>query len=232
MNIGFCFYGQPRRYKQVLPIWQNIIKSLNADVFVHTWIGQDRERVDIDINKLIEDFSPKEIQTSYPYKFKELIGEECVYENQSYHAINQSYSISKSVNLLENYSTNFNKNYDVVVKCRMDIEIINPESFVSFIKSGLSFNKIFVAKNHWESHTMFDDNIMVSNQQLIKKLSIGYFNYTIDYINKTKIIPGGEKNIYRFVESMNLLQKIEKHNSINFKLIYLPFEKIILNQNE
>jgi len=53
MNIAICFYGQPRKYKQVLSQWKKIISELNADVFIHTWYGQDRGRVDIDINELI-----------------------------------------------------------------------------------------------------------------------------------------------------------------------------------
>ena len=28
MKVAICFYGQPRFYKQVLPIWQKVIKEL------------------------------------------------------------------------------------------------------------------------------------------------------------------------------------------------------------
>jgi hypothetical protein len=34
MKIAICFYGQPRRYKQVLDQWYKIITELNADIFI------------------------------------------------------------------------------------------------------------------------------------------------------------------------------------------------------
>jgi hypothetical protein len=54
----------------------------------------------INVNELIEDFSPKEIEVSTPHKFVELISKEAKYESQSFHAMNQAYSIGKSIKLL------------------------------------------------------------------------------------------------------------------------------------
>ena len=58
-KVAICFYGQPRFYKQVLPIWHKIIKELDADVFLHTWYGQERTKNYVDVNELITDFQPK-----------------------------------------------------------------------------------------------------------------------------------------------------------------------------
>ena len=51
MKIAICFYGQPRRYKEVLDDWKRVIKETNADVFMHTWSGKDRIGNNIDINE-------------------------------------------------------------------------------------------------------------------------------------------------------------------------------------
>jgi hypothetical protein len=232
MNIAICFYGQPRKYKQVLSQWKKIISELNADVFIHTWYGQDRGRVDIDINELIEDFSPKEIEVSSPHKFTELIPEDSKYENQSYHGMNQAYTINKSIQLLESYSYNFKKSYDVVIKTRFDITLQNVDDFIEFVKTKIENNKLYVAANHWVGSEMFDDNIMVGKAREVIYISHRYFQHTIEYINNTKVIPGGEQNVFRYINSNGLLQTIQKTDNINFSLIPLPFNEIILNQNE
>lgn len=233
MKVAICFYGQPRKYKKVIDQWQLIISELNADVFIHTWFGKDRGKTEIDVNELIKDFSPKEIQVSNPHKFISLIPEDSKYENQSYHAMQQSYSISKSFEILENYSNEFDVKYDVIIKCRMDIDIKNIFEFIELIQSGIKNNEIYVAGNHWKHNLEFDDNIMVANTDLIKNVYINFFKYTIHYINKTKIIPGGEQNIFRYFVNLDLLKNIKKVENLNFDLlVYEKNEQIILNQNE
>ena len=232
MKVAICFYGQPRRYKQVLEQWNRIISQLNADVFIHTWYGQDRGRVDINVNELIEDFSPKEIEVSSPHKFIELIPEDSKYENQSYHGMNQSYTISRCLMLINDYSKNLETNYDIIIKSRMDITIKNVDEFIKFIKNKIEDGLLYVAGNHWQGFTMFDDNLMAGKSNLIKDISLNYFNYTIDFIRKTKIIPGGEQNVFRWIDGIGMLDKIQKVDGLNFSLIPLPFNEIILNQNE
>jgi hypothetical protein len=232
MKVAICFYGQPRKYKQVLEQWKRIISELNADVFIHTWYGQDRGRADINVNELIEDFSPKEIEISNPHKFIELIPEDSKYENQSYHGMNQAYTISRCLGLINEYSKNLQKEYDIIIKSRMDITIENVDEFIRFIKSGVEDNKLYVAANHWQGSNMFDDNLMAGKSSLIKDISINYFNYTIQFIKETKVIPGGEQNIFRWIVGIGMIDNIQKVNGLNFSLIPLPFNEIILNQNE
>ena len=231
MKIAICFYGQPRKYKEVLNQWKRIINELEADVFIHSWYGVDRGRKKIDISELIDDFNPKEIEISNKYKFTELIPTDSTYENQSYHSINQAYSINKSIQLLENYSYNFETSYDIIIKTRFDITLHNIDNFINFIKNQIEDNKLYVAGNHWVGSEMFDDNIMVGKSNLILNITNEYFKYTINYINKTKIIPGGELNLLRYVTSKGLLENIIKTNNLNFNLIHLPLNEIIINEN-
>lgn len=233
MNVAICFYGQPRKYKQVLDQWQILINELNIDVFIHTWYGKDRGENEIDINELISDFNPKEILTSAPHKFKELIDEECTYENQSYHAMNQAFSISNSFNMMNIHSKLFNKNYDVIIKSRLDINLHNIINLINFIKFNVTQNELYVASNHWQHHLEFDDNIMIGSANLMNEIYSNFFEYTIHKINSTKIIPGGEQNIFRYINSKNLLLNIKKVKNLDFTLLtYNNGEKMILNQNE
>ena len=219
MKVAICFYGQPRKYKEVLSQWEVLISELNVDVFIHTWHGQDRGKNQIDVNELIKDFNPKEIKVSNPHKFIELIPTDFIYENQSYHAINQSYSISNCFKIMNNYSNSFNIQYDLIIKCRMDINLHNIINVIEFIKSQNKNNNLYVAGNHWQHHMEFDDNIMIGNKELMNQISLNFFDYTIDIIKKTKLIPGGEQNIFRYVIQNQLLT-------------YSKGEELILNQNE
>lgn len=232
MRVAICFYGQPRFYKQVLPIWQKVIKELEADVFIHTWYGQDRASSVTNIDELINDLNPKEIKISQPHRLLDLVSEASKFENQSFHGIQQAYTISNSISLLNEYEVNTNTQYDVIIRCRMDIELHNPDLFVEFIKNGIEENGLYVCSNHWEGHTMFDDNIMVGTGSIIKNMFLQYFEYTIAIINHTKIIPGGEQNIFRYVQYRDLLGNIVKTNELNFNLLYIPVEQLILNQND
>jgi hypothetical protein len=233
MKVAICFYGQPRKYKEVLTQWQNLIEELNADVFIHTWYGQDRGKSEIDINQLVKDFNPKEIKVSNPHKFIELISEDSQYENQSYHAMNQAYSISSSFKIMNDYSNSFNLKYDIIIKCRMDIKLHNLINLIQFIKNMNKNDYLYVAGNHWQYHMEFDDNIMIGNVELMNVVSLNFFDYTISNINKTKLIPGGEQNIFRYVIAKELLSNIIKNENLNFTLLtYSKGEEIILNQNE
>jgi hypothetical protein len=232
MRVAICFYGQPRFYKQVLPIWQKVIKELKADVFIHTWHGQDRASLITNIDELIADLNPKEIKISQPHRFLDLIPEDSKFESQSYHGMQQAYTLSNSFKILDEYDKSMGFKYDIIVRCRMDIELHYPELFVEFIKTAVEDNKLYVCSNHWAGSDMFDDNIMVGTSSTIKNMFLQYFGYTIEIINNTKIIPGGEQNIFRYVEHKNLLKNIVKTNGLDFNLLYIPVEQLILNQNE
>lgn len=233
MKVAICFYGQPRKYKEVLSQWEMLIQELNADVFIHTWYGIDRGKNEIDINELISDFNPKEIKVSNPHKFIDLIPKDSTYQNQSYHAMQQAYSITNSFEILDRYSNQFNINYDIIIKCRMDIDLKNIIQFIELIQSGVKGNDLYVAGNHWQYNLEFDDNIMVGNSNIMKEIYIKFFTYTIDIINDTKIIPGGEQNIFNYINKLNLINNIKKVQNLNFDLLtYKKNEEIILNQNE
>ena len=190
MKVAICFYGQPRFYKQVLPIWKQIIEKLDADVFIHTWFGQDRAKGITDINELVNDFNPKELKVSSPHRFLDVIPNDSRFENQSYHGMQQAYTLSNSIKLLDNYKNDLKIKYDFIIRCRMDIKIKYPKEFIRFIKELKDTSKLYVCSNHWADSPMFDDNMMIGSFETIKSLFINYYYYTINSIHKTKIIPG------------------------------------------
>ena len=230
-KVAICFYGQPRFYKQVLPIWRKIIEELNADVFIHTWYGQERTKEYVDVNELISDFNPKEIELSHPHRFMDIIPKDSKFQNQSFHAMQQAYSITQSVKLLDKYEKDLHNNYDVIIRCRMDIKINNPDSFIEYVKNKEVYD-IAVCGKCWAGSKMFDDNLMVGSAAMIKELFKGFFTFTILYIHNTKIIPGGENNLYNYINDNNVYELITREEALNFELLYMKPGEFIMNQNE
>jgi hypothetical protein len=73
---------------------------------------------------------------------------------------------------------------------------------------------------------------MVGNNKTISPLWTNAFSDTIDFINKTRIIPSNEYNLTRYVMESNLYYNIKRVSEMNYDLLYLPAENLILNQNE
>lgn len=231
MKIAFLLYGQPRYYKNVLEQWYKLFNEFDSDIFFHTWYGLERNSTITDINELIQNLSPKEIHISNPHKLIDLVNPEAEFENESYHGLQQAYSISKSAKLLKDYQLTFKKDYDLIIRTRLDIRFHNLDLLTNFLKSNFDKNKFYVAANHWPNHQIFDDNIIVSNPNNILSISEDYFNYTTHYINTTNIIPGGENNLHRYFDLKNLRQNLIREYSINFDLLHIPASDLILNQN-
>ena len=233
MKVAICFYGQPRFYKQVLPIWDKVISELEADVFIHTWYGVERTKEYVDVNELIADFNPKEIQISNPHRFVDIIPKNSTYENQSFHAMQQAYSLQTSVCILEQYEIDLNQKYDIIIRCRMDIQLLDADRFIEFMKNmNPHEGNFYVCGKCWKGSSRFDDNIIVGNGGMIKDISLMYFNYTISCIHKTKIIPGGESNLFNYFNYRNMYDRVHKEDAVNFDLLYMTPGNFIMNQNE
>lgn len=142
MKVAISFYGQPRFYKQTFPQWSRYIKELGADVYIHTWWGNDMvgdlypcaphakpSLYDADmlvhdniINELNEMYQPKGIGwNSYKtFKLPSWVGNDM---KKKYTAF-QFYTQYRSKELVKKS----NIKYDVVIRTRMDLHIGVPLS--------------------------------------------------------------------------------------------------------
>lgn len=233
MKVAICFYGQPRRYKEILNDWKNVIDELSADVFIHTWSGVDRIGNYIDINSIIDDYNPKEIQVSTLHKFLQLIPEKYAYQNHSYHVMQRTYSSTVSFAIMNEYTKNFNKKYDIVIETRMDVKIRDFIKFINFIKSiKENDDSLYVCSNHRQGHVEFDDAIMVGKYEIISPLWMNAFSNTIEFINKTSVIPGNEFNITRYVIESNIYGKIKRTTNMDYDLLSLESDKSLINVHQ
>ncbi len=229
MKVALVLSGQPRQYD--ISKWKHLMNELNTDVFIHTWYGKDRESDITNINKVIEDFQPKEMSVSNPHKFVDVIPSDSYYATTSYHTINLSYSMSNAIINMMQYSNIFNKPYDVVIRSRFDLSLFDVDKAITAIKMYGNSEFLYVASNHWQGHIQFDDNIMFGNFKNISYFS-NYYGSVIEEIYKTKQIQSGEHSMFQFVNKSGLLQNIKRISELDFNLIRIPGPKFILNQNE
>lgn len=232
MNVALVLSGQPREYQK--DMWDYLIKELNADVFIHTWHGIDRESRVINVSQILEDFKPKELSVSHQYKFKDVIPSDSYLKTPSYHVPNLSYSMSNAIANMIQYSSIFNKKYDVVIRSRFDLKLHNVESTVNAVKTFDVDNFLYIAANHWDhpTHVFFDDNIMFGNFDRMSLFS-NYYHSVIEDIWQTKQISQGEEHMYLLCKKLNFLNLIKKVSELNFTHRgCAPGPNFILNQNE
>lgn len=137
MKVAISFHGQPRFYKQAFKQWKRYIDELNADVYIHTWWGEDmvgelypcapHAKPHLhDEDMLVRDNVVKEIQELYKPKgfdydsYKTFETPEWATKGTNIeHAAFQFYTQYRSKELVKESGIQ----YDVVIRARMDIYI-------------------------------------------------------------------------------------------------------------
>jgi hypothetical protein len=137
MKVAISFHGQPRFYKQAFKQWKRYIDELNADVYIHTWWGEDmvgelypcaphakphlhdkdmlvHENI---IEEIKELYQPKGIEWDSYKTFK--LPEWAEKGTPKEHAVFQFYTQYRSKELVKESGID----YDVVIRARMDLHI-------------------------------------------------------------------------------------------------------------
>ena len=111
-------------------IKNHIIKPLNADVFIHTWTIKGEKVINEAtgdyippptpmVGDVMEFYKPKLSITEVPDydKFRK------IHPNRYYNILMQHYSIWRANQLKTEYENTNNMKYDLVIRCRFDLEI-------------------------------------------------------------------------------------------------------------
>jgi hypothetical protein len=203
MRIAYCFYGQPRQYKEGYKHISKFLENYNVDFFFHVWhsekikyfdyatwaIGNPLVDCKIDLNaitNLISYYKPIDYIVEEPIKFEvpKWIYESNAYKNSSddllksvnvNNLLSQLYSREKVKNLFQKYQSN----YDIVISSRFD--------FLKDININLNeidYLKFYVSDFH-NPRYIFPDNFFICNPTMYCKISSMYSNLqhlvNIDY---------------------------------------------------
>lgn len=183
MKIAISFYGQPRFYKEAFTQWERYINFLNADVYVHTWWGEDmvgelypcaphakpflhnkdmlvKGDVIEGINKL---YKPKGLEYNSYKTFPTPIW--ATKNTLKEHAVFVFYTQYRSKELIKES----NIDYDIVIRTRMDLYINVP------IQINVTPNVINIPS--FVTHQgLPNDLLSISDLDTFKKISNTYIN--------------------------------------------------------
>jgi hypothetical protein len=240
-KIAICFSGHARNLnKTYINFIKNLIKPLNADIFIHTWdtLGAQKNRgdsvgigySDIPINKeilniinklnpktyIIENFSNKINNFNIPsevYMYGAPVNNNGVVNSTARpeNIISQLYSIYKSFSLLEDYEKENKIKYDIVIKTRFDFNI----------ESRISKNNIQNLLNNENILYTLDKNKSSSSFENCKKCKIDYHNGEHDSIISDLFIFGKYNQMKKYMNLYN-----EYYNLYNSLISNVDIENI------
>lgn len=151
MRVALCLSGQTRTFKSCYSsLLEKIIKPFNSDVFVHTWLySGNYQRKAEDFHYLDEPYNfsryeqfntdkyileptifrllqPKKCVVEAPQK--ELFIRHCPQGHEKFfNSLMMHYSIGRANDLKCEYERDHRFTYDLVIRCRFDLEIIRFE---------------------------------------------------------------------------------------------------------
>jgi hypothetical protein len=244
MKIAICFYGQPRLFKQGFEIIKNFIDCNNEhsfDIFFHTWydknlVGQHyqcspwrnipQSQLLIDnnlIDNLIELYKPKKylyespitfdltnIKNSKMYNESSDVIKTCT--NNTISCIYSKYQVSK---LLQDYITETDEKYEIVISIRFDI--LKKLDFKIEEMLNQKINTMNVL-----SRLYISDHIIITNYELFLQYSNTYENLDniLENINYKKYLDD-IKCGYQFVVETLVTANLLIYHSNLYDIIYL-----------
>jgi len=123
----------------------------------------------------------------------------------------QYFCLQYACKKFEEYTIKKNIFYDYIIRSRTDIYLHNKIDNFDF-----TFDKLYVASNHWCNNKLFDDNIMLMSQENYIKIFSNIYYFFLEGLNLRS--PHPEEILYRYLKSINMLEKINRTQKLDFKL--------------
>lgn len=186
MRTALCLSGQLRTFNLCYPsLKKHILDIYFPDIFIHTWNTQGNvslkrnnkedtttHKENIDVEQLISLLNPK-LMTISPYhnnmfdslnnvsKPKKLYG--IYHENKG--MIPMFYSIHQCNELKKQYEKKHNKTYDMVIRCRPDLEYLNyiPQHIINSYKKNKE--TIFIPSWNLKSDISYNDHFAIGSSK-------------------------------------------------------------------
>lgn len=178
-KIAICLSGQPRGIPLSLEqCYNNIIKPLNADVFIHSWYSKECDNLPFDSAQpqqtnrvgtwkpdsdkiILNSLNPKAFQFEPPNDFSEFNHLKNISTAVQTKIASIFYGIYKANELKKNYEKENNFKYDVVIRTRIDLLYDNPISLEKINQLDFSENQIYTPSSYQKQRQ--DDSYPISS---------------------------------------------------------------------
>jgi len=201
MKIALIFSGLPRLVEQSFQYFkERLLNNNDIDIFSYVWKTDDYLKLD-------SFYDHKILQFQSPINFFS------IRQQTPINIYSHWYSIQQGCLSFKNYVEQNNLEYDLIIRTRHDIALYYKIEF-----DKLDKNYLYVADCHWPNHYLFDDNLMILNQQNYFKVFSNLFNW---YDNRKDINVGHqipEQQLQQYLEHINLKNKIVRNKNLDFIL--------------
>lgn len=239
MKVAVCISGQPRLYKKGFEtIHENLIKPNDADVFIHLWHDVDKENEKYDVpqrvkkqkrNSKIDPGVLSEIYRLYQPKAmkvepqKDFTERKYAYNkgggvSSGFNTYSMFYSIQKANELKSDEEKKygfkqFRQNYDVVVRCRTDLNI---KTKIDLSEFRDDFDKMNVPPVFVKHNDHCPDIFMFSSSENMNMFCDLYYHIDEMYdYNKVRKWTN-EIFVHKFLKTNNIQIKWQNDLNIDF----------------
>lgn len=165
MRVALCISGQMRTYKECFDLLnKNILQTLSPDIFIHTWEGsgishkekKDTEEGIVTFDDLKNLYNPKDIvienfESSFLEEYKGVKVPEVLKKKEPSNykgSIPLFYKMYECNKLKKEYEKKHKFKYDVVIKLRPDLMILDKMALNSIDSDKLYFSDYAINQHH------------------------------------------------------------------------------------
>ena len=237
MKIALCISGQPRFFeKGYNHIKKNIIDvNKDVDIFLHFWFDKNEinntgysntsktytnnnsDNIQLsNIEKIRKMYNPQKMSFEKQYDFNYFIKRDYSSNVSSlgnpFAIFSQYYSAHRSIILKNEYELENGLEYDVVIKCRYDLNIDKPLKITSYDEKLLYFHNDIKNSNE----TLINDGMYFgNNENMTKVLENAYLCFDDYWLNGVRF--GNHVLLGTYLDNNNINYK--KINMGNIKWI-------------
>jgi SAM-dependent methyltransferase len=190
LKVAVCLSGHMRTFEKTGPsIVNNLIKPTKADVFIHTWdtLGFDPGRGDANslnmqtsdyLDKINSMFSPKDIVVEKFFnQNKDKYVNRVVETRDPANVLGMFYKIKKCNEIKQAYEEKNGFLYDVVIRCRPDLNLDSPINTADF----KNINSVFIPA--FDFYLGYNDKFAFGTSKAMDIYSLCY-DYISTYYDK------------------------------------------------
>ncbi len=213
MKVALLLSGLPRKVQEGYDkYWRHIINNYDTDVYLHYWNDEEFEKV-------LDVYKPIKYICEEPFKFTDYKSG-IISPNDDKSRPLPQYDVDGNfrgfpmIYSWQQVWSLVSGNYDLIIRSRYDLGWHIP-----IVLNNINPTKINVTNYHWINNHILDDNLLITNQSLMKMILKECFNEFIDHSKKIGTIDFAEKNFTNMLIRKDLYKYVHKSSDIPFELL-------------
>ena len=201
MKIAIVYTGIPRLIERSSSYFKDrMIGGNDIDIFSYVWQCEEYKELDLH-------YEHKVLQYQKPIDFFSK------YTRTSVNVYSHWYGLQMASKSFQSYVDTNKIKYDLIVRTRHDIALYNKIDFHS-----LDNNLLHVADCHWPNHHLFDDNLMILNQENYFNIFGNIYDWYEERNGSHDYFDIPEQKLQDYLLHKNMLHKVVRNQNLDFVL--------------